>query len=213
MTFAVERQRHFVDSTTRRNTWASSTSRWRSTTSASIVDGLKSTIAQNEPIGPGRGAADRQNPVLLDLIDREMKQEFNVVLSTTKLPGGGRQSALHSGRNCRSSRIGRSPTRRPSCRSTSSDRVSLAHQSHSARFPAGRPSSLASQMVVVKFGCRRRQRRQLRPLSGHRLRSSSQDRHFVATVVWACVRHVIRCILLELRIPTQASLCLGWGFC
>ena len=55
-------------------------------TTASIVDGLKSTIAQmvantNYEVRP---TAIYSNPVLLDLIDREMKTEFNVVLSTTR---------------------------------------------------------------------------------------------------------------------------------
>ena len=35
-----------------------------------------------------RPTAIYPNPVLLDLIDREMKQEFNVVLSTTEVAGG-----------------------------------------------------------------------------------------------------------------------------
>src|SRR5580693_8833155 len=49
-------------------------------TSASIVDGLKSTVAQmvsNSSFGV-RPTAIYANPVLLDLIDREMKAEFNV---------------------------------------------------------------------------------------------------------------------------------------
>src|SRR5579884_4042655 len=51
-------------------------------TSQSIVDGLKSTVAQmvansNFAVRP---TAIYANPVLLDLIDREMKSEFNVVL-------------------------------------------------------------------------------------------------------------------------------------
>ncbi len=53
-------------------------------TSQSIVDGLKSTIAQmlsNTSYGV-RPTAIYANPVLLDLIDREMKTEFNVVLNT-----------------------------------------------------------------------------------------------------------------------------------
>jgi hypothetical protein len=60
------------------------------TTSESIVDGLKSQIAamvsnSNYEVRP---TAIYANPVLLDLIDREMKQEFNVVLSTTQVAGG-----------------------------------------------------------------------------------------------------------------------------
>ncbi len=56
----------------------------------SIVDGLKSTIAQmlaNSSFGV-RPTAIYANPVLLDLIDREMKTEFNVVLNTKNIEGG-----------------------------------------------------------------------------------------------------------------------------
>ncbi len=59
-------------------------------TTESIVDGLKSQIAamvasSNYEVRP---TAIYANPVLLDLIDREMKAEFNVVLSTTQIAGG-----------------------------------------------------------------------------------------------------------------------------
>jgi hypothetical protein len=60
------------------------------TTGQSIVDGLKSTIAQmlaNSSFGV-RPTAIYANPVLLDLIDREMKAEFNVVLNTKNIEGG-----------------------------------------------------------------------------------------------------------------------------
>jgi hypothetical protein len=59
-------------------------------TTESIVDGLKSTIAQmlaNSNFGV-RPTAIYANPVLLDLIDREMKTEFNVVLTTKNIEGG-----------------------------------------------------------------------------------------------------------------------------
>lgn len=57
---------------------------------ASIVDGMKSTIAQmvSSSSFDVRPTAIYANPVLLDLIDREMKAEFNVVLSTTQITGG-----------------------------------------------------------------------------------------------------------------------------
>ena len=60
------------------------------TTTESIVDGLKSQIAamvsnSNYEVRP---TAIYANPVLLDLIDREMKSEFNVVLSTATIEGG-----------------------------------------------------------------------------------------------------------------------------
>src|SRR5216684_3115868 len=56
----------------------------------SIVDGFKSTIAQmvsNSSFGV-RPTAIYANPVLLDLIDREMKAEFNVVLQTRDIGAG-----------------------------------------------------------------------------------------------------------------------------
>jgi hypothetical protein len=54
------------------------------------VDGLKGTIAQmvSSSSYNVRPTAIYANPVLLDLIDREMKAEFNVVLSTTEITGG-----------------------------------------------------------------------------------------------------------------------------
>ncbi|MGA7560844.1 MAG: hypothetical protein WCF61_08900 [Terriglobales bacterium] len=57
---------------------------------ASIVDGLKSTIAEmvSSSSFDARPTAIYANPVLLDLIDREMKAEFNVVLSTAVITGG-----------------------------------------------------------------------------------------------------------------------------
>jgi len=57
---------------------------------ASIVDGLKSTIAQmvSSSSYEVRPTAIYANPVLLDLIDREMKAEFNVVLSSAQITGG-----------------------------------------------------------------------------------------------------------------------------
>ncbi len=59
-------------------------------TTASIVDGLKSTIAQmvSSSSYEVRPTAIYANPVLLDLIDREMKAEYNVVLATAQITGG-----------------------------------------------------------------------------------------------------------------------------
>jgi hypothetical protein len=59
-------------------------------TTASIVDGLKSTIAEmvSSSSFDVRPTAIYANPVLLDLIDREMKAEFNVVLSTAVITAG-----------------------------------------------------------------------------------------------------------------------------
>jgi len=65
-------------------------------TSASIVDGLKSTVAQMVSNNGFyvRPSAIYANPVLLDLIDREMKVMFNVVLNTESITGGVRVKML-----------------------------------------------------------------------------------------------------------------------
>jgi len=63
---------------------------------ASIVDGIKSAVAQMVA-NTGfyvRPTAIYANPVLLDLIDREMKSEFNVVLNTDSITGGVRVKML-----------------------------------------------------------------------------------------------------------------------
>jgi hypothetical protein len=65
-------------------------------TAASIVDGLKSTVAAMVASSSFqvRPTAIYANPVLLDLIDREMKTEFNVVLNTVEITAGFRVKAL-----------------------------------------------------------------------------------------------------------------------
>jgi hypothetical protein len=62
----------------------------------SIVDGLKSTVAQMVANNgyQVRPTAIYANPVLLDLIDREMKSEFNVVLNSDQITGGFRVKML-----------------------------------------------------------------------------------------------------------------------
>ncbi len=109
---AVERQRHLaLDADHVPNTSAPSARSQAGGntttigTTASIVDGLKSAVAQ---MVASTGYASRPtaiyaNPVLLDLIDREMKTDFNVVLNTKEIAGrllgqdafhpGGRPSA------------------------------------------------------------------------------------------------------------------------
>jgi len=59
-------------------------------TSSSIVDGLKSVVAQMVANNGYhvRPTAIYANPVLLDLIDREIKTEYNVILNTEKITGG-----------------------------------------------------------------------------------------------------------------------------
>ncbi|PYX90516.1 MAG: hypothetical protein DMG68_01550 [Acidobacteria bacterium] len=65
-------------------------------TGASIVDELKAIIAQMVANSSYevRPTAIYANPVLLDLIDREMKTAFNVVLSTAEITGGLRVKTL-----------------------------------------------------------------------------------------------------------------------
>jgi hypothetical protein len=134
-------------------------------TTSSIVDGLKSTIAQmvantNYEVRP---TAIYSNPVLLDLIDREMKTEFNVVLSTTEVAGGLRVKTL-------STQAGDIPlipewslsyTGVPGSGSAqlpvyivSEDMIEYhwLTNPNPRVFQLGTPSSLASQMVVLKFG-------------------------------------------------------------
>ena len=62
----------------------------------SIVDGLKSIIAGMVASSSYevRPTAIYANPVLLDLIDREMKTDFNLVLSSTDVAGGLRVKTL-----------------------------------------------------------------------------------------------------------------------
>ena len=64
--------------------------------SASIVDGLKAVVAEMVAVNGFhvRPTAIYANPVLLDLIDREMKSEFNVVLNTDQITGGFRVKML-----------------------------------------------------------------------------------------------------------------------
>jgi hypothetical protein len=62
----------------------------------SVVDGLKTIVAQMVASSSYqvRPTAIYANPMLLDLIDQEMKSEFNVVLNTVEITGGYRVKAL-----------------------------------------------------------------------------------------------------------------------
>jgi hypothetical protein len=134
-------------------------------TTASIVDGLKSTIAQmvsNSSFGV-RPTAIYANPVLLDLIDREMKSEFNVVLQTKDIGAGFTVKTL-------STQAGDLPlipewtlgyTGVPGSGSAvlpayivTEDLIEYHWLSdpNPRIFQLGVPGSLASQYVVVKFG-------------------------------------------------------------
>ncbi len=134
-------------------------------TTASIVDGIKSAIAQmvaNSSFQV-RPTAIYANPVLLDLIDREMKTEFNVVLSTIEITAGVRVKAL-------STQAGEIPlipewalsyTGTPGSGTAvlpayivTEDLIEYHWLSDPSPrvFQLGVPGSLASQYVAVKFG-------------------------------------------------------------
>lgn len=134
-------------------------------TTDSIVDGLKSTVAQmvaNSSFAV-RPTAIYANPVLLDLIDRELKSDFNVVLNTVEITGGFRVKAL-------STQAGDLPlipewaigyTGTPGSGSAvlpayivSEDMIEYhwLTDPNPRVFQLGLPGSLASQNVVVKFG-------------------------------------------------------------
>lgn len=131
----------------------------------SIVDGLKSTVAQmvsNSSYGV-RPTAIYANPVLLDLIDREMKSEFNVVLNTREITSGFTVKTL-------STQAGDLPlipewtlsyTGTPGSGTAvlpayivTEDMIEYHWLSdpNPRIFQLGVPGSLASQYVVVKFG-------------------------------------------------------------
>lgn len=134
-------------------------------TGQSIVDGFKSAIAQmlaNSSFGV-RPTAIYANPVLLDLIDREMKTAYNVVLNTRDIEGGLTVKTL-------STQAGDIPlipewtlpyTGTPGSGSAvlpayivTEDLIEYHWLSdpNPRIFQLGVPGSLASQYVVVKFG-------------------------------------------------------------
>ncbi|ADV80931.1 hypothetical protein [Terriglobus saanensis] len=129
---------------------------------ASIVDAFKSTIAlmvANSSFAV-RPTAIYANPVLLDLIDREMKTEFNVVLNTREIAAGVSVKTL-------STQAGEIPLIPEWTLGTpgSGTAVLPAYivtedmieyhwltDPNPRVFQLGTPGSLASQHVVVKFG-------------------------------------------------------------
>jgi len=134
-------------------------------TTDSIVDGLKGIVAAmvaNSSFEV-RPTAIYANPVLLDLIDRELKADFNVVLSTVEVTGGLRVKAL-------STQAGDLPlipewsiayTGTPGsgtavlpCYIVSEELIEYHWLTDPTPrvFQLGLTGSLASQLVVVKFG-------------------------------------------------------------
>lgn len=134
-------------------------------TTASIVDGIKGVIAGmvSNSSYEVRPTAIYANPVLLDLIDREMKAEFNVVLSTAEITGGLRVKTL-------TTQAGELPlipewtlgytgvpgsgTAVLPCYVVTEDLIEYHWLSdpNPRVFQLGLLGSLASQLVVVKFG-------------------------------------------------------------
>jgi len=134
-------------------------------TTASIVDGIKGAVAQMVANNGYhvRPTAIYANPVLLDLIDREMKTEFNVVLSTKPIEGGLTVKTL-------STQAGDIPlipewtlpyTGVPGSGSAvlpayivTEDLIEYhwLGDANPRIFKLGMPGSLASQYVAVKFG-------------------------------------------------------------
>lgn len=134
-------------------------------TTESIIDGLKTTVAQmlsNSSFGV-RPTAIYANPVLLDLLDREAKSEFNTVLNTREIAAGISVKTL-------STQAGDLPlipewtlsyTGTPGSGSAvlpayvvTEDMIEYHWLSdpNPRIFQLGVPGSLASQYVVVKFG-------------------------------------------------------------
>jgi hypothetical protein len=134
-------------------------------TGSSITDGLKTTVAQmvaNSGFAV-RPTAIYANPVLLDLIDREMKSEFNVVLSSREISAGFTVKTL-------STQAGDLPlipdwalsyTGTPGSGSSvlpayivTEDLIEYhwLGDPNPRVFQLGLPGSLASQYVAVKFG-------------------------------------------------------------
>lgn len=130
----------------------------------SIVDEMKAIIAQMVANSDYevRPTAIYANPVLLDLIDREMKEQFNVVLSTTEIAAGVKVKTL-------STQAGEIPLIPEWALGytgvvgsgavlpayiVSEDMVEYhwLTDPNPRVFQLGMTGSLASQMVVVKFG-------------------------------------------------------------
>lgn len=134
-------------------------------TTDSIVDGIKGVVAQMVAGSSFevRPTAIYANPVLLDLIDREMKSQFNVVLSTTEVVGGLKVKTL-------STQAGELPlipewslsyTGTPGSGTAvlpayivTEDMIEYhwLTDPNPRVFQLGLTGSLASQMVAVKFG-------------------------------------------------------------
>jgi hypothetical protein len=134
-------------------------------TTDSIVDGLKAKVAEmvSNSSYEVRPTAIYANPVLLDLIDREMKSQFNVVLSTTEVAAGLRVKTLSTQAGelplipewtlGYTGTIGSGTAQLPAY-IVSEDMIEYhwLTDPNPRVFQLGLSGSLASQLVVVKFG-------------------------------------------------------------
>jgi hypothetical protein len=134
-------------------------------TSESIVDVLKAKVAEMcaNSSYEVRPTAIYANPVLLDLIDREMKSQFNVVLSTTEVAAGLRVKTLSTQAGelplipewtlGYTGTIGSGTASLPAY-IVSEDMIEYhwLTDPNPRVFQLGLSGSLASQLVVVKFG-------------------------------------------------------------
>lgn len=134
-------------------------------TSESIVDVLKTKVANMvaDSAYEVRPTAIYANPLLLDLIDREMKSQFNVVLSTTEVAAGLRVKTLSTQAGelplipewtlGYTGTIGSGTAQLPAY-IVSEDMIEYhwLTDPNPRVFQLGLSGSLASQLVVVKFG-------------------------------------------------------------
>jgi hypothetical protein len=134
-------------------------------TSESIVDVLKTKVANMvaDSSYEVRPTAIYANPLLLDLIDREMKSDFNVVLSTTEVSAGLRVKTLSTQAGelplipewtlGYTGTIGSGTAQLPAY-IVSEDMIEYhwLTDPNPRVFQLGLSGSLASQLVVAKFG-------------------------------------------------------------
>jgi hypothetical protein len=132
---------------------------------SSIVNGFKTTIAAmvSNSSYQVRPTAIYANPMLLDLIDQEMKSEYNVVLNTVEITGGFRVKALSTQAGDLplipewalgyTGVLGSGSATLPAYIVTE-DLIEYhwLTDPNPRVFKLGLPSALTQQMVVVKFG-------------------------------------------------------------
>jgi hypothetical protein len=138
---------------------------YTTTSTESIVDALKAKVAEMVANSSYevRPTAIYANPVLLDLIDREMKSQFNVVLSTAEVATGIRVKTLSTQAGelplipewtlGYTGTIGSGTAQLPAY-IVSEDMIEYhwLTDPNPRVFQLGLSGSLASQLVVVKFG-------------------------------------------------------------